>query len=116
MSMKWMRYSEDEHNTALRMWKEGATLSEIAHAIGRTRDSVIYHIRTYRSEFPLRQTRVSEEEHQEIVRMRESGASIKRIAYYIGISESTVIDHLQREKRRQEECQTADTPTTETRG
>lgn len=93
MATSRKHYTREQHETAVRMWADGATMNAIAEAIGRPMDSVVCHIRTYREEFPYRRPITTNDERDEMRSLRAKGMTYVEIARYLGVSDTTVRNH-----------------------
>lgn len=89
----------EQHETAKRMWAEGASGKRIAYELGTTRKRLFDYTHYHRSEFPARHHggRLTEAQRAEIRRMRAEGATYARIAKAMGVHINTVYNTMRRQ-------------------
>lgn len=87
-------YTTDEHAELACMWADGATVAQMADAVGRTRKAVRKYVEAHRPDFPQRRVYVTTDEHAEMAALRVRGWSCGRIAAHMGIPKATVTRHV----------------------
>lgn len=72
------------------MWRDGATIKEIAATVGCSKSAVGNAINTHRDEFPRRNHKTTEEDVRLMIAMNAMGASVASIARVVGCNRRTV--------------------------
>lgn len=92
--MSQKRLTSEEVEAARLMWSDGASLNDLATALGRSLDSIARMIDRNRELFPYRQKHVGEWKHYVMCALRREGWDIRRIARYMDVSTTCVCNHV----------------------
>lgn len=92
---KWALRQEDE-DAIVALWREGATIAQIAARVGIPTHAVDYFKEKHRDLCPHRSHRLSGEQYEEIKRRHLNGDDAWRIANAVGINLSTVYNYIKK--------------------
>lgn len=94
------RWTPEEEELAVRLWREGHSFAEVARRVGRTYDAT--RTRLYKK-FGLARTRqqpLTQEQREQAKKLWAEGLTVRRIADQVGTEPSRLYEHI-RDHRRQ---------------